>query len=128
MCLADVRFPALAENLLSTLCGHRDLGFTSHMTMFDTALLLSAQRALLGAVDADVRMIGVKRDGQTITLTTVSAHPLGDIAAEALSIAATEIIADFPDCQIDECFVVSGDEPWSKRGVGAIVFQRLEVA
>jgi len=99
------------------------------MTAFDPALLLSAQRALLGAIDADVRLISVRRDDAMITMTTVSARPLSDAAAEALSIAATEIIADFPDCAIREQFVVSDVVPFQRDGVGEYrVFQRLEVS
>lgn len=98
------------------------------MTAFDPTLLLSAQRALLGAIDADVRLISVRRDDATITMTTVSARPLSDDAAEALSIAATEIIADFPDCVIQEQFVVSEVAPFQRDSAGEYrVFQRLEV-
>jgi hypothetical protein len=97
------------------------------MTAFDPALLLSAQRALLGAIDAGVRLISVRRDGATITMTTVSARPLNDDAAEALSIAAAEIIADFPDCVIQEQFVVGEVVPFQRDSVGEYrVFQRLE--
>lgn len=97
------------------------------MTAFDPTLLLSAQRALLGAIDADVRVISIRRDGATITMTTVSARPLDEGAAEALSIAATEIVADFPDCVIQEQFVVSKVVPFQRDNAGEYrVFQRLE--
>lgn len=98
------------------------------MTVFDPALLLSAQRALLGAIGTDVRKVGVRREGETIVVTTVSAQPLSDTAADALSAAAGEIIADFPGCKIDERLVVSGAVPLSGISVGHPVFQRLEVA
>lgn len=99
------------------------------MTAFDPALLLSAQRALLGAIDADVRLISVRRDDATITMKTVSARPLSDDAAQALSIAATEIIADFPDCVIREQVVVSEVVRFQRDSDGEyLVFQRLEAS
>jgi len=73
----------------------------------DPNLRLSAQRALLGAIYPHVRLIKVQRQGQLIRLTTWAAEALSDDAAEAISIAATEIIADFPDCSIEERLIVS---------------------
>ncbi len=74
-----------------------------------TALRLSAQRALLGAIPGDVRLIAITDDGHTIDVTVIAARALDDAAAEALSIAATEIIADFPDRLLREhCHVETG--------------------
>jgi hypothetical protein len=77
------------------------------MITVDPALRLSAQRALLGAISPQVRLIKVRRDEEVIRLTTWIAEPLGDDAVDALAVAATEIIADFPDCLIEERLIVS---------------------
>ena len=54
-------------------------------------------------------MIKVNREGPTIRLTTFANEPLSEAAKDALSIAATEIVADFPDCRIEEHIVVTKD-------------------
>ena len=91
-------------------------------------LRLSVQRALLGAVSHKVRLIKVRRDGDAITMTTIVAEPLDNEAGEALSFAATEIIADFPDCQIREHLIVSVDElPRENLFEHGWVYQRREV-
>jgi hypothetical protein len=77
------------------------------MNAVDPNLRLSAQRALLGAIYPHVRLIKVQRQGELIRLTTWVAEALSDDAVEAISIAASEIIADFPDCSIEESLIVS---------------------
>lgn len=79
------------------------------MNVVDPALRLSAQRALLGAIHPQVRLIKVTRDGSTIRLTVLTSEPLSESAREAISIAATEIVADFPDCQIHEHVAITRD-------------------
>lgn len=59
-------------------------------------LRLSAQRALLGAVSREVDAIGLHVDGTRIVVQVASGSPLDDDACEALEVAASEIIADFP--------------------------------
>ncbi|WP_143093629.1 hypothetical protein [Caulobacter sp. UNC279MFTsu5.1] len=72
------------------------------MIAVEPNLRLSAQVALLGAIHPDVRLVKMRRNGAVITLSAVMAKPLNQAGSEALSIAATEIIADFPDCRIEE--------------------------
>ena len=97
------------------------------MTAFDPDLRLSAQRALLGAIYPEVRLVKVKRDGSTILFTTIAAAPLSEEAEEALSIAATEVIADFPDCRIRETTIVSTDPLPSEHVLDeGWVYQRVE--
>ena len=79
------------------------------MGVVDSDLRLSALRALLGTIVPAVRLVKVRRDGQRILFTVVTDVPLGEDAAEALSIAGGEILADFPDCDFEERFVVSTD-------------------
>lgn len=80
------------------------------MSAVDSQLRLSAQRALLGAIHPDVRMVKVRRDGSRITFTAICHQPFNDDALDALTTAAAEIAADFPDCCIDER-IVSSNEP-----------------
>jgi hypothetical protein len=98
------------------------------VTGVDPSLRLSAQRALLGAITPEIRLIKVRKDGAQITFTTIIAQPLGEEAEEALSIAATEIAADFPECQIREhLFVSAEDLPREGQLDEGWVYQRLEV-
>lgn len=68
---------------------------------------VSAQRALLGAIYPDVRLVKVRRNKNVITFTAICDNPFSEQTREALSIAATEIIADFPDCNLDEQIIGS---------------------
>lgn len=77
------------------------------MTAVDSNLRLSAQSALLGVISPEIRLIKVRRDGDQIVFTTIASRPFSDALKEALSVAATEIIADFPDCHIEERLTVS---------------------
>jgi hypothetical protein len=72
-------------------------------------LRLSAQRALLGAIYPEVRMANVRRDGSRIIFTAICEKPFSDDALDALTIAVSEIVADFPDCELDESIVGSND-------------------
>jgi hypothetical protein len=72
----------------------------------DANLRLSAQRALLGSITPNMRLIKVFSDGGVITLTVISAAPLSTSERADLSIAASEIVADFPDCSITEKVII----------------------
>jgi hypothetical protein len=97
------------------------------MTVVPADLRLSAQRALLGAIHPEVRLVKVKLIGSTIVVTTLSEMPLTEEAWQALSSAAGEIIADFPDYQIEEHFVVSADAlPYENILEEGWVYQRAE--
>jgi hypothetical protein len=94
----------------------------------DPDLRLSTQRALLGAISPAVRLVKVRRDADQITLATIVEAPLGEDASEALSIAATEIVANFPECRIRQCVIVStGELPREDVLEEGWVFQRREV-
>ncbi len=99
------------------------------MNVVDAPLRLSAQRALLGAIHPHVRLIKVSRDGSTIRLTVFAAEPLSDAATDALSTASAEIVADFPDCRIEERLLVTTDPlPVEDVLVEGWVYQRAEPA
>jgi hypothetical protein len=93
----------------------------------DPSLRLSAQRALLGVISPEIRLIKVRRDGDLILFTTIVTRPLKGEAEEALSVAATEVIADFPDCRFEERRIVSS-EPLPVENVveEGWVYQRAE--
>ena len=59
-------------------------------------LLLSAQRALLGAISRPVVAVAVRADDLDLVMTVQIDCPLDDDEHEALEVAASEIIADFP--------------------------------
>jgi hypothetical protein len=97
------------------------------MNVLDLSLRVSAQRALLGAIYPDVRLVKVRRDENRITFTAICDPTFSDATREALSIAATEIIADFPYCDLDEQIIGSADLlPKEHILVESWVFQRAE--
>lgn len=97
------------------------------MNVVDSGLRLSAQRALLGAISPHIRLIKVRRSGSSITMTTIASQPIGEQAEEALSVAATEIVADFPDCQIEEQLLITSEElPRENLLEQGWVYQRFE--
>lgn len=77
------------------------------MNAVDPSLRLSAQRALRGVISPEVRLIKVRRDGAQIVFTTITDRPLTSELREALEVASTEIVADFPNCRIEDRFLVS---------------------
>lgn len=79
-------------------------------------LRLSAQRALLGAITPNVRLIKVVDDGSEIIFTVIAASPLDEAATDALSIAATEIVADYADRMINEITIVDAG-PLQKENI-----------
>lgn len=81
----------------------------SDMIVVDPGLRLSAQRALLGAIHPEIRLVKVRRDGDSITFTAICDTPFSNITLDALTTAAAEIIADFPDCDLDEQIIGSAD-------------------
>ena len=60
-------------------------------------LLLSVQRALLGAVPAHLRQVSCGWNGEWLGLRFIFDGPIGGEATDAAQIVSTEVIADFPD-------------------------------
>jgi hypothetical protein len=97
------------------------------MDIVEPELRLSAQRALLGAIHPSIRLIKIKRDGSCIRLTVVAVAQLDDEAAEALSVAAAEIVADFPASQIEVRLLVTTEALPNENILSeGWVYQRLE--
>jgi len=77
------------------------------MAAVDPNLRLSAQRALLGVISPEIRLVKVRRDGDRIRFTTLVSRPPTDALKAALSVAAAEVTADFPECRIEEILIES---------------------
>lgn len=93
-----------------------------------SALRLSAQRALLGRIYPEMRIVKIQATGDTILLLVITDRDPSDQAREDISEAATEIIADFPEAaRIEERFEVTS-HPIAQEDVLAKgwVFQRAE--
>ena len=90
-------------------------------------LRLSAQRALLGALYPEVRLVKIKRTGSTIIMTSIL-ETVREESVEALSAAATEIIADFPDCEriSEQVFVSDAELPKEDVLAEGWLYQRAE--
>lgn len=97
------------------------------MNVVDPELRLSSQRALLGAIHPEVRMVKVRRDGSRITFTAICEQTFSDDALDALTTAASEIAADFPDCDVDEKIIASAAPlPAEDMLAEGWLFQRAE--
>ena len=73
-------------------------------------LLLSIQRALLGQVTPNIRVVTATMVSDTITLRFIIDGEISDRSRQDLSVVATEVIADFATHQI-EVELVRCDEP-----------------
>jgi len=97
------------------------------MNIVEPELRLSAQRALLGAIHSAIRLVKIKREGSLIRLTIMAVEQLDDEAINALSVAAAEIVADFPTCRIEEQVLVDkGVLPTEDILAEGWIYQRLE--
>ena len=92
----------------------------------DIDVRLSAQRALCGAIPNSLRAVSVEVVGQTIQVRSIFDDGCTEDDKELLSVAGTEIIADFPDLlTIDEEFLVIA-MPQSMQHLTHLVFLRYE--
>jgi hypothetical protein len=72
-------------------------------------LRLSALRAMLGRIYPEMRLVKVKAVDQNIALSVTLDREPSDAIREEVSIAAAEIIADFPEAtRIEESLHVHG--------------------
>ncbi len=97
------------------------------MPVADPALRLSALRALLGAISPKIRLVKVASALAEIELTAIAECELSEDEREALSIAAAEIIADFPASTIAERVIVDkGPLPAEDVMRAGWIYQRYE--
>jgi len=73
-------------------------------------LRLSALRAFMGEIGPDYRLVKIKAEQDKIILSVVLDSGAPGSVYEAISVAATEIIADFPSFCISENVVASEKE------------------
>lgn len=93
----------------------------------DVDLLLSAQRALLGAVPCNLRAVSVELRGSVLLFRAVFGREPTEEERELLSVACTEIIADFPQVmQAKEEFLVVSP-PAKPEHLAELVFSRAEL-
>jgi hypothetical protein len=78
-------------------------------------MLLSVQRALLGAIGASLRAIAVRYTEISVTLIVLADNEWEPEQQDALEVALTEIVADFP--QIESVGLLRKPSDW--RGDGA---------
>jgi hypothetical protein len=74
----------------------------------ESELRLSAQRAFLGRIHPEMRLVKIKPVGNDIRLSVVLSRAPTDRISDDISSAAAEIIADFPAAKkIEEWIEVS---------------------
>ena len=61
------------------------------------SLILSANRAMLGAISSAIRAVLVKADDEAVYVTAVIDGPISEEDRGAISLVATEVAADFND-------------------------------
>ena len=86
-------------------------------TAVSAELRLSALRAFLGLVRPTMRLIKVKMEGIKIIVTVVMTEEPSEQVREDISIAATEIIADFPSPNTIEERILISTSPLPKEDV-----------
>lgn len=90
-----------------------------------SSVLLSVQTALLGAVSPALRGVTVGWDEKTIKLLCYYDGSISEEDRESMSCVQTEIMADFPELEI-ELDVVRCDFPQEMNYLDAWVYRRSE--
>jgi len=91
-----------------------------------TELCMSAQRALWGNVPPTLRAVSIERRGDTIHFRAVFTSDATDDDVELLSIAAAEVIADFPAPTTIHEEWIRLDPPTKPENLRYLVFLRAE--
>lgn len=88
---------------------------------------ISAQRALLGVITPNLRAVTIKIDSQQKVLKVCFFYDkdISETQFDIASTAITEISADFPDFDLDDC-IERLDFPSKVPVEGRLVFQRKE--
>lgn len=79
------------------------------MSIKSSSLRLSAIRAFFGRIHESMRLIKIRSDDDEILLTVICGSPPTKALREDVSIAETEILADFPDSSISTRLTCSND-------------------
>ena len=91
-------------------------------------LRLSGVRAFLGIIRPEFRRVGVRLNNSIITVDVIlDCPPSGDVVEE-IAVASTEIIADFPDLQIEERITVETGHLSQGHAIDdGLIYQRWEL-
>jgi hypothetical protein len=89
-------------------------------------LLLSVQRALLGAVPPELRGVTVAWEGAIIRLRFYLDGPVSDEDRDAMQVVGSEVIADFPDATRIEEEILRRDAPQPMECLEAWAYYRRE--
>jgi len=75
-------------------------------------VLLSVQRALLGTVGPNLRGVAAAWDGDEVRVVCYFHGPISDVDREEMSVAETEVMADFLDIDMPEKMNGQGLRAW----------------
>ncbi len=93
---------------------------------YDRVLLrLSIQRALLGAVTSNLRMVTAEGDDEEIRLYFYYHGEISEEVNELAEVAATEVISDFPKQMLD-LKILRLDAPAKMPTLAEVVYRRYE--
>ena len=91
------------------------------------SVLLSVQRALLGAIGPSVRAVLCCWTTASINVRVVFDGPISEHDLETMSIVETEVISDFPDCDVRVlCVRIDQVRPIELDASEVVVFRRQE--
>ncbi len=92
------------------------------------SILLSIQRALLGAITPRLRAVSVTWDKNSMVLYFFYDGPISEYDQEESECAATEVLSDFPDDNV-ETRHIRCDYPQRPpyQGHGAVAYVRHEI-
>lgn len=89
-------------------------------------VLLSVQRALLGAVSSELRGVAVELDLGVITVRFYYDGPISDDALDSATTVIAEVGADFDNLAIVKDEITRIDYPQKLPSAGIWVFKRRE--
>jgi len=89
------------------------------------SVILSVQRALLGEVSPALRGVTVGWDEKSITILCYYDRKISPEEREAMSCVETEVMADFPDQQMD-LDIIQCDVPLEMKLLDAWIYRRCE--
>ncbi|UXH76537.1 hypothetical protein [Roseateles amylovorans] len=91
------------------------------------SVLLSVQRALLGAISPRVRAVLCSWEAAAIKVRAVFDGPVADSDVESMSIVETELVSDFPDFDVGVlCVRIDGGGSICLELGEVFVFRRKE--
>lgn len=90
-------------------------------------VLLSLQRALLGAISKNVRGVACAWDDSRIQITAIFDDVISDEDNEAMEIVCSEVVSDFPDHQVGvKCVRLDYPQAITSASADTWVYMRSE--